>query len=340
MPATITFPVVPDRLATEGRERRCTRCGQWQPLTDAVYYRRPGREFESWCRPCGREANAARRAARQTTPSLLLGRRWRPARAAASGRRFGVEIEFVGATIAGVAREMQRLGLTCTTPGYTHRVTSSWKIVTDATVSGGEVVSPPLRGAEGLAQLQTACEALRAAGARVNGTCGLHVHHDVGDLSARQLGRLFRNWSDCQRATDQLVSASRRGRASTWTQPLTIREVEHVEALRNTDRTTVQRHFSHAYRYRSLNVASYPRYGTVEVRQHQGSMSFSKIAAWVAYGQAHVAAAAADAALVSVTAHDLLTTLGSHGLTADQVSFLQRRAAHFGFAPAATPVTV
>jgi hypothetical protein len=333
MPANLTFPARPDRLAATGMERRCTRCGEWLPLNDGTFYRRPGREFESWCRPCGRQANADRRArrARFAPTADATARR---VRRSTTGRKFGVEIEFVGATLSRVVQELTRRGLAASAPGYTHRVTSSWKVVTDASVyNGGELVSPPLSGEQGLADLQTACEALEAAGARVNRSCGLHVHHDVGNLSAPQMGRLFRNWRNTQGATDQLVAASRRG--SQWARPLAEREVAHVEALPSTAAHAIRSHFAYVDRYRSLNVASYPRYGTVEVRQHQGTVSYRKIAAWIAYGQAHIAAAVADASLTDRTAHALLDTLAAHGLDAAQVRYLKSRAAHFGFAPVA-----
>jgi hypothetical protein len=39
-----------------------------------------------------------------------------------------------------------------------------------------EFVSPVLKGAEGLRQLLAAVEAIKALGARVNGSCGIHIH--------------------------------------------------------------------------------------------------------------------------------------------------------------------
>jgi hypothetical protein len=314
-----------DRLTSTGIERLCCRCGIWQDLNGDNFYsdaRRP-QGFGAACRACGRRS---RREARETGTA---GTR--------NARKFGVEMEFVGANFSTVVAEMTRRGLSCSAPGYTHRVMRSWKVVSDASVTGGgELVSPPLSGADGQRQLKLACEALAAAGARVNRACGLHVHHDVSELNVQQLGRLFRNWSDTQSATDQMVAASRRN--SRWAAPLTDRDVRHIEALRNTDRYTVQSHFSYVDRYRSLNVAAYPRYGTVEVRQHQGSINYSKIAAWVAYGQAQIRAAVAGATLASVSAHDLIDSLAAHGLTAAQVRDLKARATHFGFAPATASV--
>jgi hypothetical protein len=38
-------------------------------------------------------------------------------------------------------------------------------------------------------------------------------------------------------------------------------------------------------RYRSLNLTAFAQYGTVEVRQHEGTLDSNKILAWVQYGQ-------------------------------------------------------
>jgi hypothetical protein len=124
---------------------------------------------------------------------------------------------------------MTRRGVRCDVQGYNHRVGSGWKIVTDASVGGGyELVSPPLSGSTGIAQLRVACEALDAAGARVNRACGLHIHHDVSDLDAPQFGRLFRAWSNNQRNIDGLVAPSRR--RTQWARPIDAHNLAAIES--------------------------------------------------------------------------------------------------------------
>lgn len=244
-------------------------------------------------------------------------------------RKFGVEIEFVGAGYSAVVREMTARGVSCSYEGYTHRVGRAWKIVMDGSVPGGyELVSPPLKGAAGLAELKKACEALSAAGARVDRRCGLHVHHDVSDLDASAFGRLARFWQRNQHATDGLVAPSRRN--SNWARPLSEREVVAIERS-NASVTAIRSYFYSDRRYRSLNVASFPRYGTVEIRQHQGTTAFAKIAAWIAYGQAFIAVAKGDGAIDAAdSTGDLLDALVAHGgLPAAQATALRRRAEHF-----------
>lgn len=290
------------------------------PFTRQNFYVRPNGTADYWCRACVRINARNRRGNRRRERTMGVN----------TTRQFGVEIEFVGDRFS-LANEMTARGLTVSYEGYTHRVRrGAWKIVTDASLSSGyELVSPPLRGAAGLADLRKASEALVASGARINRQCGLHVHHDVTDLDLPSFQRLFRGWSNAQGATDQLVAASRRG--SMWAQPLRENEVQRIESLRNVERSTVQAMYID--RYRALNVTAFPRYGTVEARQHQGTINAGKIVAWIKFGQAMIERAKSDADQPATrSAHTLLDQLADHGLDADTVAYLKARAEAFGFA--------
>lgn len=314
---------------TNTTEQTCSRCGSTLAITEDNFFHRRRNDGSVWvdtrCQPCRREVDRENRRRR------AAGMPVRSRRNRATGRKFGVEIEYIGDNHS-VEREMTARGLICNVEGYNHQIRrNTWKIVTDASVSGGyELVSPPLSGQDGLNQLEKACEALAAGGARVSRACGLHVHHDVSDLDAPAFGRLARGWSRNQSATDRLVAASRR--SSQWAQPLEEHEVRHIEALASMEDQVVRSHLSgyRINRYRSLNVACYPRYGTVEIRQHQGTLNFKKIAAWMAYGQAFIAAAQAGEIAVADNVGALLDEFSSAGhLTADQATYLNARAAHF-----------
>lgn len=106
---------------------------------------------------------------------------------------FGVEIEcFI--PYEAMEREGWRVG------GY-HRgeaipghrgwkATSDGSIHADAGCSPVEVVSPVLRGSDGLAQLAAMAVKLNAMGAKVNRSCGFHVH--VGFDAANEAAALVR----------------------------------------------------------------------------------------------------------------------------------------------------
>jgi hypothetical protein len=329
MPATPTAFTAPDRLTADGLVRTCCDCGFEGLLVPENFYRRAGQErFERRCQTCRhRRAREVARLRRAGQPVRAARRRFE--------RKFGVEIEFIGAHHAAVVAKMNARGVACTYEGYTHRVGSGWKVVTDASVPGGyELVSPPLKGANGFEQLRKACEALAEAGARVDRRCGLHVHHDVSDLSGSDFGRLFRGWAANQPATDGLVAPSRRN--SQWARPLNADDLRRVDDLPAAASGVAALggffgSYSDQYRrYRSLNVQCFPRYGTVEVRQHQGSTSYPKIAAWVAFGQAFVAAAKAGDVEVATDAPALVEVLSRTGrLPAAHATVLRQRAEHF-----------
>lgn len=323
MPATSTLSRN-DRLIGGVVYRTCTSVHHTEgdrelPRTNELFYHRPNGNIDVWCRECVRTYNREQRRKRAAG---------RVTRRSVTARKFGVEMEFYGDRDL-LIREMRNRGVTCNAEGYNHQVRSAWKVVTDGSVYGGwELVSPPLAGVNGMDQLRKACEALAAANCTVQRSCGLHVHHDCSDLDARALGRLFRSWHRAQAAIDQLVAPSRR--RSQWARPLSDAEVANVEALPNTRPETVRSQFRFVDRYRALNVACYPRQGTIEVRQHQGALNFAKISAWVEFGQALITKATGDADLADfTTAETLIDDLAGHGLAAEQVTYLKGRASYF-----------
>lgn len=128
---------------------------------------------------------------------------------------FGLEFEFAAADAQWVASELYARGLAAaaeTAEYHTDRIRGFWTVEQDRTVTsvfesgdgsppivvGGEVVSPPLRDTpETWRQVAVVLEVLRACGAEVNQSCGLHVHigvdafreplrhHDGGDPALR-----------------------------------------------------------------------------------------------------------------------------------------------------------
>ncbi len=199
-------------------------------------------------------------------------------------RRWGVEIEFTRANPEDVAREMRNRGVECYQEGYNHVTRRHWKVVSDASC-GWELVSPPLKGEEGFRQLKIACEALKAAGAKVDRRCGLHVHHDANDFDVNTFKRLYSLYIRFEGTIDELVPQSRRANNNGYCCSLRtryvlnrIREARHVEDILNI----------FGSRCLKLNCQSYRRHGTVEFRQHSGTTEYKKIKNWIILTQAMV----------------------------------------------------
>ena len=310
--------------------RRCPRCRAVYLATDRYFYRASSGRL-TMCRgsltnDCYSSYYANYRTLRRTARRQPVG----------DGRRFGVEVEFIGGghQVAGC---MTAAGLPCRVENYGHSVPRQWKIVPDGSISdGAELVSPPLSGSRGIAQVRKACAALATAGATVDKSCGLHVHHDVSDLTVVQLGRLFRFWHNTGRTIDLLVAKSRRGEHGRWCKPMDDREVCWIESCE--DLNAVRGVAGRTDRYRTLNVPSYPRQGTVEVRQHQGTVNAEKILAWMRFGQATITYAATGRPIPApapgtfdhgdgLPLADLLELLKSHGgLKQSDADYLASRA--------------
>lgn len=196
-------------------------------------------------------------------------------------RQFGVEIEFYGITPRVAIAALTEAGIEASYEGYTHRVMDGWKIVTDGSVtsrgtgtgSGLELVSPILAGERGLESVEKALNALVTAGAKVNTTCGLHVHVDTNDMDDETRSKFFLLWVKNQDQIDRLVSQSRRNNRSYCRRY----EENHVGNIMN----QIQQGDYRQDRYRTLNIVSYEKYGTFEVRQHQGTLNSKKVVNWI-----------------------------------------------------------
>jgi Putative amidoligase enzyme len=278
---------------------------------------------------------AERRGYRGTTISVPTAA---ASNATPSGRTFGVEIEFSSLSGHAAVQAINDAGLACTYEGYTHRVLGDWKVVSDSTC-GYEAVSPILFGEDGYEQVRKVVAALSAAGATVNTRCGLHVHHGADDLNGEQLASLFELYASHFNAIDHLVAPSRRQNRNRWCKRFKRGELSKIVDGLRSRRDDVR---SGAFgtwnmlsarddRYRHINLCSFPKYGTIEIRQHQGTLNGDKAVAWIKFGQALVQAAIdGGASRVPNTVFEMINTLRSnHGLDADTAGFLMERAMHF-----------
>ena len=205
-------------------------------------------------------------------------------------RTFGIEIEGLSPlTRNDLARSLETFGIRCVHEGYNHRRRNHWKIVTDGSICedrgtvGFELVSPPLRGVEGLEEIRKVCEALQQIGCRVNRSCGLHVHHDASDYTVESFKNLYAIYIRFETAIDELVSESRRGHQNRFC--MGFRDTRLLETLKNVKCMDELLSDVFPSRYVKLNCHSYVVHGTIEFRQHQGTMDGEKIANWVVLTQ-------------------------------------------------------
>jgi hypothetical protein len=244
-------------------------------------------------------------------------------------RSFGIELEFTGSRNT-VSAALVRQGLNSRVENYNHSVRRHWKITTDESVErGGELVSPILNNLDGRVQVAKACSGLRAAGATTNRSTGFHAHHDVRDLAASEIVRVAKSYYKSQKAIDGLVADSRRSSGyNSYCQPIGEREIQGLEA-HSDSLGNFRQHADYVNRFRTLNVECYPRYGTIEFRQHQGTHDANKVLSWVAMGQSLIQTSMDGVLVDTENTFDLLAILGEHGLPHDAGEFLKARARHF-----------
>lgn len=260
--------------------------------------------------------------------AVMAGLRAEGVSQSTTSRKFGVEIEFFNVSVHQVLNALSNAGIQCSFEGYTHRIMDTWKLVTDGSVtsrgtgtgSGLELVSPILSGTDGLSQVVKVLDAIESAGARVNTSCGLHVHIDTNDMSHEERASLFLLYTRNQDILDRFVSRSRR-----HNQHYTMR---YSASSIDTIKERIRNGYYSFSRYHTVNISSMDKYGTFEFRQHQGTVNSKKVANWVklllAMSTKAMTIADADTVEAKTNSLDFFSYIGLEGEVA---RFFQRREA-------------
>jgi hypothetical protein len=255
---------------------------------------------------------------------------------------FGVEIECYlrnNSTHEEMARILREAGVNATTEMYNHHRRDWWKLVTDGSLNdyrtGCELVSPVLRGAAGIAEMRKVCQVVEQAGARIRRSCGFHVHIGMEDQPVTTWRNLLRLYGHFEGAVDSFTSRSRRGTGNVYCKS-TRNALRMNEVAVNSAETV--RDLARAYapdsgymnsqgidRFFKVNMASFWRHGTVEFRQHQGTVDADKAEHWVKFCLRMVAAAQAG---VTPDGEDTLPNLAEKIKIAEkELAFFQSRVA-------------
>jgi hypothetical protein len=255
---------------------------------------------------------------------------------------FGVEIECYlrnDSTHEEMARILREAGVNATTEMYNHHRRDWWKLVTDGSLNddrtGCELVSPVLRGAAGIAEMRKVCQVVEQAGARIRRSCGFHVHIGMADQPVTTWRNLLRLYGHFEGAVDSFTSRSRRGTGNPYCKS-TRNALRMNEVAVNSAETV--RDLARAYapdggymnsqgvdRFFKVNMASFWRHGTVEFRQHQGTVDADKAEHWVKFCLRMVAAAQAG---VTPDGEDTLPNLAEKIKIAEkELAFFQSRVA-------------
>ncbi len=189
---------------------------------------------------------------------------------------FGIEIETVAPESA-----LRNDGLRIGSYHYGIQVPylpAGWKAERDGSIRTSddghacEIVSPVLRGAEGLAQVAEVVRILEAKGHRVNVSCGVHVH--VGwkrDWPAEALARLVTIVAYVERGLYAITGSKNRERGT------------YCGGVRKYGNDKDAKPVLDRNRYHALNLTNlaHGTRETVEFRVFSGSLSATKVVGWI-----------------------------------------------------------
>ena len=212
--------------------------------------------------------------------------------------QFGVEIEFYNVHYKLAIKELRAAGLDVADfAGYTHEDSeTAWKVTTDSSVTsyntglyaGLELVSPILKGDKGLDDLRTALTVLSNIGARVDSTCGLHVHHNASSFDHQQLINIVNLYYTHQAGINTILPKSRRTSArARYCKPIPTRSLAAINYQKQythceTENQKLMKAVnSFKTRYLVINLHAFAVHKTVEFRQHSGTLDADKAEAWI-----------------------------------------------------------
>lgn len=193
----------------------------------------------------------------------------------------GVEIECF-ATRENLIAEAHQNGLQMNYEGYNHtdHTDNVFKLVTDSSVVGLpnsiECVSPVINYGESDQIITSLANTLFMADAKINKTCGLHVHIGAANMTDDQYCNVFVNYMRLESLIESFMPQSRRG--SRWAQRLSNRANGVTLAC-----SKRQMFDTLGSRYYEVNPDAYFRHRTIEFRQHSGTTDYVKITNWLAF---------------------------------------------------------
>jgi hypothetical protein len=217
-------------------------------------------------------------------------------------RRFGIELELIDIDHFDVNRILTSFGF------------SKWRVEDDFSLCGCkntkkcnntcltcEIVSPILSTKDDLKSVRKLTEQLIKHGARVNKTCGLHVHVETKDLTPAQCEQVYFRYSAFESEIDLFHPLNRRKDVNNFCLSIKpITEISINEKIKLLNEKKELEVFDLDKNYK-LNLASLEKYGTLEFRHHTGTLNYDEIFHWVYFCQEFI-----DASITSEGNNDSL----------------------------------
>ncbi len=217
---------------------------------------------------------------------------------------FGIEIETIGRTRNQVAKAIQQIvggRIEHLRDTYdTYQVVDSrgraWQAKSDASLSASrsqqaEVVSPILTY-DDLAQLQEVVRSVRRCGAKVDSSCGIHIHVGSAPFDAKALTNLVKMVNKQEKLIEHALNVSTARRAR-WCRSIDSNFIANIERRRPRNLDAINaawygRHNSRPThydqsRYHGVNLHSVWFRGTIEFRWFDATLHAGKVKAYIQF---------------------------------------------------------
>ena len=149
-------------------------------------------------------------------------------------RKFGIELEMYNVNATDLTNAMRNENVEFESEDYNHTTRSHWKGVRDSSINGTngiEIVSPVLQGENGMQQVKSVCKVLNAVNAKVNKSCGFHVHFSANDFTIQQWKNLFINFAMFENHFDKMMPVSRRDSNNSYCQSIKTKVLNNVAKI-------------------------------------------------------------------------------------------------------------
>lgn len=217
---------------------------------------------------------------------------------------FGIEIETIGRTRNQVAKAIQQIvggRIEHLRDTYdTYQVVDSrgraWQAKSDASLSASrsqqaEVVSPILTY-DDLAELQEVVRSVRKCGAKVDSSCGIHIHVGSAPFDAKALTNLVKMVNKQEKLIEHALNVSTARRAR-WCRSIDSNFIANIERRRPRNLDAINaawygRHNSRPThydqsRYHGVNLHSVWFRGTIEFRWFDATLHAGKVKAYIQF---------------------------------------------------------
>lgn len=267
-------------------------------------------------------------------------------------QKFGVEVEMTGITREKAAKVIgEILGNVPSRPlghpYYTRTILDmearEWKVMRDSSINPirndgtnqsideyrVEFVTPPLNYGD-IETLQSIIRALRAAGAKSDSSCGIHIHVDGANHTPDSMKRLITFMIARQDLIYEALEVGQRERR--WCQKINGNILSEMKKQKNLTKDTIEKiwyspandnyrdginhqHYN-STRYHGINLHSYFSKGTIEFRLFNSTLHAGKIKAYLQFCLAISAWA--------ITSNDRIIFRSMEGYTAEQKVTIMR----------------